>query len=44
VEWFQVGDRRDSWVAMLLQQERAGVEIEVPEVELKAPVERDGKV
>jgi hypothetical protein len=43
-EWFQVGDRRDSRVAMLLQQERAGVEIEVPEVELKAPVERDGKV
>jgi 3-hydroxyisobutyrate dehydrogenase-like beta-hydroxyacid dehydrogenase len=35
---------RDSRVAMLLQQERAGVKIEVPEAELKAAVERDGKV
>ena len=36
------GDR-DSRVAMLLQQERAGVKIEVPEAELKAAIERDGK-
>ncbi|HTV87968.1 MAG TPA: NAD(P)-dependent oxidoreductase [Stellaceae bacterium] len=35
---------RDSRVAMLLQQERAGVKIEVPEAELKAAIERDGKV
>jgi 3-hydroxyisobutyrate dehydrogenase-like beta-hydroxyacid dehydrogenase len=36
-------ENRDSRVAMLLQQERAGVKIEVPEAELKAAVERDGK-
>jgi len=36
-------DNRDSRVAMLLQQERAGVKIEVPEAELKAAIERDGK-
>ena len=36
------GDR-DSRVAMLLQEERAGVKIEVPEAELKAAIERDGK-
>jgi len=34
---------RDSRSAMLLQQERAGVKIEVPETELKAAIERDGK-
>jgi len=28
---------------MLLQQERAGVKIEVPEADLKAAIERDGK-
>jgi 3-hydroxyisobutyrate dehydrogenase len=33
----------DSRVAMRLQQERAGVKIEVPEAELKAAIERDGK-
>ena len=32
--------RRAFW---LLQQERAGVKIEVPEAELKAAIERDGK-
>ena len=37
-------ENRDSRVAMLLQQERAGVKIEVPEAELKAAIERDGKV
>jgi 3-hydroxyisobutyrate dehydrogenase len=36
-------DACDSRVAMLLQQERAGVKIEVPEAELKAAIERDGK-
>ena len=36
-------ENRDSRVAMLLQQERAGVKIEVPEAELKAAIERDGK-
>ena len=36
-------ENRDSRVAMLLQQERAGVKIEVPEAELKAALERDGK-
>jgi len=35
---------RDSRVAMLLQEERAGVKIEVPEAQLKAAIERDGKV
>lgn len=35
---------RDSRAAMLLQQERAGVTIEVPEAELRAAIERDGKV
>jgi 3-hydroxyisobutyrate dehydrogenase len=35
--------RRDSRSAMLLQQERAGVKIEVPEADLKAAIERDGK-
>ncbi|HVB15538.1 MAG TPA: NAD(P)-dependent oxidoreductase [Stellaceae bacterium] len=37
-------ENRDSRVAMLLQQERAGVKIEVAEAELKAAIERDGKV
>ncbi len=37
-------ENRDSRVAMLLQQERAGIKIAVPEVELKAAIERDGKV
>ena len=37
-------ENRDSRVAMLLQQERAGVTIEVAEAELKAAIERDGKV
>ena len=36
-------ENRDSRVAMLLQQERAGVKIEVAEAELKAAIERDGK-
>jgi 3-hydroxyisobutyrate dehydrogenase-like beta-hydroxyacid dehydrogenase len=36
-------EARDSRVAMLLQQERAGVKIEVAEAELKAAFERDGK-
>jgi len=36
-------ENRDSRVAMLLQQERAGVKIEVPEADLKAAIERDGK-
>ncbi len=36
-------ENRDSRVAMLLQQERAAVKIEVPEAELKAAIERDGK-
>ncbi|MBV8888738.1 MAG: NAD(P)-dependent oxidoreductase [Alphaproteobacteria bacterium] len=36
-------ENRDSRVAMLLQQERAGVKIEVPETELRAALERDGK-
>jgi 3-hydroxyisobutyrate dehydrogenase-like beta-hydroxyacid dehydrogenase len=36
-------ENRDSRVAMLLQQERAGVKIEVPEAELNAAIERDGK-
>ena len=36
-------ENRDSRVAMLLQQERAGVKIEVPEAELKAAIERDEK-
>jgi 3-hydroxyisobutyrate dehydrogenase-like beta-hydroxyacid dehydrogenase len=36
-------ENRDSRVAMLLQQERAGIKIEVPEAELKAAIERDGK-
>jgi 3-hydroxyisobutyrate dehydrogenase len=36
-------ENRDSRVAMLLQQERAGVKIEVPEAELKTAIERDGK-
>jgi 3-hydroxyisobutyrate dehydrogenase len=35
---------RDSRVAMLLQEERAGVKIEVSEAQLKAAIERDGKV
>ncbi|HEX5454600.1 MAG TPA: NAD(P)-dependent oxidoreductase [Stellaceae bacterium] len=34
---------RDSRVAMLLQQERAGVKIEVPEGDLKEAIARDGK-
>jgi 3-hydroxyisobutyrate dehydrogenase len=34
---------RDSRSAMLLQEERAGVKIEVPEADLKAALERDGK-
>ena len=37
-------ENRNSRVAMLLQQERAGVKIEVAEAELKAAIERDGKV
>jgi len=32
---------RDSRVAMLLQEERAGVEIRVPEAEIKAALERE---
>src|SRR5207244_10822999 len=36
-------EARDSRVAMLLQQERAGISIEVAEAELKAALERDGK-
>jgi 3-hydroxyisobutyrate dehydrogenase-like beta-hydroxyacid dehydrogenase len=36
-------ENRDSRVAMLLQQERAGVKIEVAEAELQAAIERDGK-
>ena len=36
-------ENRDSRVAMLLQQERAGVKIEVPVADLKAAIERDGK-
>src|ERR1700688_4501560 len=36
-------ETRDSRVAMLLQQERAGVKIAVAEAELKAALERDGK-
>jgi 3-hydroxyisobutyrate dehydrogenase len=36
-------ESRDSRVAMLLQQERAGIKIEVAEAELKAALERDGK-
>jgi 3-hydroxyisobutyrate dehydrogenase len=34
---------RDSRVAMLLQEERAGVEIKVPEAELRAVIEQDRK-
>jgi 3-hydroxyisobutyrate dehydrogenase-like beta-hydroxyacid dehydrogenase len=34
---------RDSRVAMLLQEERAGVEIKVPEADLRAVLERDRK-
>ncbi len=34
---------RNSRSAMLLQQERSGVKIEVPEADLKAAIERDGK-
>jgi 3-hydroxyisobutyrate dehydrogenase len=34
---------RDSRSAMLLQEERAGVKIEVPEADLKAALERDGQ-
>ena len=37
-------ENRDSRVAMLLQQERAGVKIEVAPDALKAAIERDGKV
>src|SRR6266542_214657 len=36
-------ENRDSRVAMLLQQERAGVKIAVPEADVKAALERDGK-
>ena len=36
-------ENRDSRVAMLLQQERAGIKIAVPEADLKAAIERDGK-
>ena len=36
-------ENRDSRVAMLLQEERAGVKIAVPEAELKAALARDGK-
>ena len=36
-------ENRDSRVAMLLQQERAGVKIEVAEAELQAAIARDGK-
>jgi len=36
-------ENRDSRVAMLLQQERAGVKIAVDPDELKAAIERDGK-
>jgi 3-hydroxyisobutyrate dehydrogenase len=34
---------RDSRVAMLLQEERAGVEIKVPEGDLRAVLEQDRK-
>jgi 3-hydroxyisobutyrate dehydrogenase len=33
---------RDSRVAMLLQEERAGVEIRVPAEKIRAVLERDG--
>ena len=36
-------ENRDSRVAMLLQQERAGVKIAVDPEELKAAIERDGR-
>ena len=36
-------ENRDSRVAMLLQQERAGIKIAVPEADVKAAIERDGK-
>jgi 3-hydroxyisobutyrate dehydrogenase-like beta-hydroxyacid dehydrogenase len=36
-------ESRDSRVAMLLQQERAGVKIKVDEAEIKKAIERDGK-
>jgi 3-hydroxyisobutyrate dehydrogenase-like beta-hydroxyacid dehydrogenase len=36
-------ESRDSRVAMLLQQERAAVKIAVPEAEIKAAIERDGR-
>src|SRR6266704_1713444 len=36
-------ENRDSRVAMLLQEERAGIKIAVPEADLKAALERDGK-
>src|SRR5205085_5704692 len=36
-------ESRDSRGAMQLQQERAAVKIEVPEIELKAAIDRDGK-
>jgi hypothetical protein len=34
---------RDSRVAMLLQEERAGVKIAVPAAQLKEVLEKDGK-
>ncbi|HZT86786.1 MAG TPA: NAD(P)-dependent oxidoreductase [Stellaceae bacterium] len=37
-------ENRDSRVAMLLQQERAGVKIAVDEAEVKKAIERDGKL
>jgi 3-hydroxyisobutyrate dehydrogenase len=36
-------ENRDSRVAMLLQQERAGIKIAVSEADMKAAIERDGK-
>src|SRR5216683_227189 len=36
-------EARDSRVAMLLQQERAGIKIAVPEADVKAALDRDGK-
>src|SRR5205823_5381173 len=36
-------ENRDSRVAMLLQQERAGIKIAVPEADVKAALDRDGK-
>jgi hypothetical protein len=34
-------DKRDSRIAMVLQEERAGVEIKVSDADLKAAIKRD---